>query len=153
MSASLNKVQLIGHLGKDPEIRSFENGGKVANFTLATSESWTDKASGERKERTEWHRISITSPSLVDRAEKYLKKGAKVYLEGQLETRKWTDKDGKERETTEVVLRPYAGELKMLDARAWGLAAGYAAASIAAGYAAVHLATALVRRVRVRGYP
>jgi single stranded DNA-binding protein len=117
MSGSLNKVQLIGHLGKDPEIRSFQNGGKAASFSLATSESWKDKETGERKERTEWHRISITNDGLVGVVEKYLKKGAKVYIEGQLETRKWTDKEGAERYSTEVVLRPYAGELLMLDPR------------------------------------
>jgi single-strand DNA-binding protein len=117
MSGSLNKVQLIGHLGKDPEIRSFQNGGKAASFSLATSESWKDKETGERKERTEWHRISITNDGLVGVVEKYLKKGAKVYVEGQLETRKWTDKEGAERYSTEVVLRPYAGELLMLDQR------------------------------------
>ncbi len=117
MSGSLNKVQLIGNLGKDPEIRSFQNGGRVANLTIATSESWKDKTSGERKERTEWHRVSITNDGLVGVVEKYLKKGAKVYVEGQLETRKWTDKDGVERYTTEIVLRPYSGDLTMLDAK------------------------------------
>jgi single-strand DNA-binding protein len=117
MSSSLNKVTLIGNIGKDPEIRSFQNGGKVANLTLATSESWKDKETGERKERTEWHRVSITNEGLVGVVEKYLKKGAKVYIEGQLETRKWTDKGGVEKYATEVVLRPYSGELKMLDAR------------------------------------
>ena len=117
MSGSLNKVQLIGNLGKDPEIRSFQNGGRVANLTIATSESWKDKTSGERKERTEWHRVSITNDGLVGVVEKYLKKGAKVYIEGQLETRKWTDKDGVERYTTEIVLRPYGGDLTMLDAK------------------------------------
>jgi single-strand DNA-binding protein len=117
MSGTLNKAILIGHLGKDPEIRTFQNGGKVAHLTLATSESWKDKESGERKERTEWHRIAITNEGLVGIAEKYLKKGAKVYIEGQLETRKWKDKDGLEKYTTEVVLRPYSGELLMLDAR------------------------------------
>ena len=117
MSGSLNKVQLIGHLGKDPEIRSFQNGGKAATLSLATSESWKDKESGERKERTEWHRISITNDGLIGVVEKFLKKGAKIYIEGQLETRKWTDKEGEERYSTEVVLRPYAGELLMLDAR------------------------------------
>ena len=117
MSASLNKVQLIGHLGKDPEIRSFQNGGKAATLSLATSEGWKDKETGERKERTEWHRISITNDGLVGVVEKYLKKGAKLYIEGQLETRKWTDKEGEEHYSTEVVLRPYAGELLMLDTR------------------------------------
>jgi single-strand DNA-binding protein len=117
MARTLNKVELIGHLGKDPEIRSFQNGGKAASFSIATSESWKDKAGGDRKERTEWHRISILNEGLVTVAEKYLKKGSKVYIEGKLETRKWTDKDGQERYTTEIVLRPYAGELILLDAR------------------------------------
>src|SRR5436190_24103643 len=107
MSISLNKAEIIGNLGKDPEIRSFENGGRAAHLTVATSESWKDKATGERKERTEWHRVSIMSEGLVIVAEKYLKKGAKVYIEGKLETRKWSDKDNQERYTTEIVLRPY----------------------------------------------
>jgi len=115
MSGSLNKAILIGYLGKVPEIRSFQNGGRAANFSIATSESWKDKESGERKERTEWHRISILSDGLVTVAEKFLGKGSKVYIEGQLETRKWTDRDGIERYTTEVVLRPYSGELILLD--------------------------------------
>jgi single-strand DNA-binding protein len=115
MSGSVNKATLIGHLGKDPEIRSFQDGGRVAHFSIATSESWKDKESGERKERTEWHRVSVTSEGLVGVAEKYLKKGSKVYVEGKLETRKWTDRDGIERYTTEVVLRPYSGELILLD--------------------------------------
>lgn len=115
MSGSLNKVTLIGNLGKDPEIRSFQNGGRAANFSIATGESWKDKESGEKKERTEWHRVSILSDGLVGVAEKYLKKGAKVYVEGKLETRKWTDRDGVERYSTEVVLRPYSGELILLD--------------------------------------
>jgi len=118
MSGSLNKATIIGNLGKDPEIRSFQNGGRVANLTVATSESWKDKATGERKQRTEWHRIAIMNPGLVDVVEKYLKKGAKVYIEGQIETRSWKDKmTGAERYTTEIVLRPYSGELTMLDAR------------------------------------
>jgi single-strand DNA-binding protein len=117
MSGSLNKATLIGNLGKDPEIRSFQNGGRAAHLSIATSESWKDKDSGERKERTEWHRVSIMSEGLVTIAEKYLKKGAKLYVEGKLETRKWTDKDGHERLTTEIVLRPYSGELIMLDPR------------------------------------
>jgi single-strand DNA-binding protein len=117
MSGSLNKATLIGNLGKDPEIRTFTNGGRAANFSIATSESWKDKDSGERKERTEWHNVSILSEGLVNLAEKYLKKGSKVYIEGRLETRKWTDKDGHEKYTTAVVLRPYSGELLMLDSR------------------------------------
>ncbi|MDD3181374.1 MAG: single-stranded DNA-binding protein [Alphaproteobacteria bacterium] len=117
MAGSVNKVILVGNLGKDPEVRSFQSGGRVASFTLATSENWKDKATGERKERTEWHRVSVTNDNLVTVCERYLKKGAKVYVEGQLETRKWTDKDGQERYTTEVVLRPFRGELTMLDSK------------------------------------
>lgn len=120
MAGSVNKVIIVGNLGKDPEIRSFQNGGRVASFSVATSESWKDKTSGERKERTEWHRVSILNEALVGIAERYLKKGAKVYLEGQLETRKWTDKEGKDQYTTEVVLRPYRGELTMLDSAGGG---------------------------------
>ena len=118
--SSVNKVILIGNLGKDPEIRSFQNGGRVASFSVATSESWKDKASGERKERTEWHNVSVLNENIVGVAEKYLKKGAKVYIEGQLETRKWQDKEGHDRYTTEVVLRPYRGELTMLDSKGGG---------------------------------
>jgi single-strand DNA-binding protein len=117
MSGSLNKVTLIGNLGKDPEIRSFQNGGRAAHFSIATTDSWKDKQSGERKERTEWHQVAIMSDGLISVAEKYLKKGSKVYIEGRLETRNWTDKDNQERYITEVVLRPYSGELIMLDAR------------------------------------
>jgi single-strand DNA-binding protein len=117
MSASLNKATLIGHLCKDPEIRTFQNGGRAASLSIATSESWKDKATGERQERTEWHRVSILSEGLIKIAEKYLKKGAKVYVEGKLETRKWADKDGRDNHTTEIVLRPYSGELLLLDAR------------------------------------
>jgi single-strand DNA-binding protein len=117
MSGTLNKATLIGNLGKDPEIRTFQNGGRAASFSIATSESWKDKESGERKARTEWHRISVMSEGLVTVAEKYLNKGSKVYIEGRLETRKWTDKDGQEKYTTEIVLRPYSGELLMLDGR------------------------------------
>jgi single-strand DNA-binding protein len=117
MSRSLNKATLIGNLGKDPEIRTFQNGGRVARLSIATSDSWKDKTSGERKEHTEWHDVSILSETIAATAEKYLKKGAKVYIEGKLETRKWTDKEGHERHTTEIVLRPYAGQLIMLDGR------------------------------------
>lgn len=120
MAASVNKVILIGNLGKDPEIRSFQNGGRVCNLSLATSESWKDKASGERKERTEWHRVAIFNDRLVEVAEKYLKKGAKIYLEGQIETRKYTDQAGVEKYATEVVLRQFRGELTMLDGRNTG---------------------------------
>src|ERR1700722_17620850 len=115
MAGSVNKVILVGNLGKDPEIRTFQNGGRVASFSLATSESWKDKTSGEKKDKTEWHRVSVLNEHLVGVVERYLKKGAKVYIEGQLETRKWTDKEGQEKYSTEVVLRPYRGELTMLD--------------------------------------
>jgi single-strand DNA-binding protein len=114
--SSLNKVQLIGHLGKDPDVRSMQTGGKVCKLSIATSESWKDKA-GERQERTEWHRVVIFNENLVGIAERYLRKGSKVYLEGQLETRKWTDKDGDEKHTTEVVLRPYRGEIILVDTK------------------------------------
>jgi single-strand DNA-binding protein len=118
MAGSVNKVILVGNLGKDPEVRSFANGGRVASFSIATSESW--KKDGEKKERTEWHRISVLNDKLVDIVEKYIKKGAKVYIEGQLETRKWTDKDGQDKYTTEVVLRPFKGEITMLDSKGGG---------------------------------
>ena len=124
MAGSVNKVILVGNLGRDPEVRSFNNGGKVCNLSIATSENWRDKATGERKEKTEWHRVAIFNERLAEVAEKYLKKGAKVYVEGQLETRKWTDQDGKERYSTEVVLRQFRGELTMLDGRSGGGGAG-----------------------------
>ena len=117
MAGSVNKVILIGNLGKDPEVRSFQNGGQVCSFSLATSENWKDKSTGEKREKTEWHNISIFSDGLVRVAQQYLKKGSKVYIEGQLETRKWQDKEGKDRYTTEVVLRNFASTLVMLDGR------------------------------------
>jgi single-strand DNA-binding protein len=117
MAGSVNKVILVGNLGKDPEVRTFQNGGRVANLTVATSENWKDKTTGERKERTEWHRVVIMNEKLVEIAEKYLKKGAKVYVEGQLETRKWQDNSGVEKYTTEVVLRNFRGDLTMLDSK------------------------------------
>lgn len=117
MAGSVNKVILIGNLGQDPEIRTFQNGGRIANLSIATSESWKDKDSGERKEKTQWHRVIIANDALVSIAEKYLKKGDKVYAEGQLETRKYTDKDGTEKYVTEVVLRPYRGTLTMLESK------------------------------------
>ncbi len=120
MAGSVNKVMLIGNLGRDPEIKTMQNGNRVANLSVATSETWRDKASGERKERTEWHRVVIFNDRLLDVAEKYLRKGSKVYLEGQLQTRKWTDQSGQERYTTEVVLQQFRGELTMLDARGEG---------------------------------
>lgn len=120
MAGSVNKVILVGNLGRDPEVRSFPNGGKVCNLRVATSESWRDKATGERKERTEWHSVAIFSEPLAKIAEQYLRKGSKVYLEGQLETRKWQDQSGADRYSTEVVLRPYRGELTLLDSRDGG---------------------------------
>lgn len=115
--SSVNKVILVGRVGKDPEIRSFQSGGRVANFTLATSESWKDKATGERKEKTEWHTIAVTNDALVGIVERFVKKGSKVYLEGQLQTRKWQDNNGNDRYSTEVVLKPFAGEIVLLDSR------------------------------------
>ena len=120
MAGSVNKVILVGNLGKDPEVRRMTSGDPVVNLSIATSESWRDKASGERKEKTEWHRVVIFNKNLADVAEKYLKKGAKVYVEGQLQTRKWTDKDGAEKYSTEVVLQNFRGELTMLDGRNGG---------------------------------
>ena len=117
MAGSVNKVILIGNLGADPDIRSMQSGDEVANLSIATSENWKDKASGERKERTQWHKVVIFNQPLITVAKNYLKKGAKVYIEGQIETRKWQDKDGKDQYTTEVVLRPYRGELTMLDGK------------------------------------
>lgn len=117
MSGSVNKAILIGNLGADPEIRTFPNGGKVVNLRIATSESWRDKTSGERKERTEWHSVSITNEGLAKIAEQYLRKGSKVYIEGQIETRKWQDQSGNDRYSTEVALRPFRGEMTLLDGR------------------------------------
>ncbi|WP_207099714.1 single-stranded DNA-binding protein [Paracoccus shandongensis] len=117
MAGSVNKVILIGNLGADPEIRTFQNGGKIANLRIATSETWKDRNTGERKERTEWHSVVIHSEPLVRVAEQYLKKGAKIYVEGQLETRKWQDQSGADRYSTEVALRPFRSELTMLDGR------------------------------------
>ena len=120
MAGSINKVTLIGNLGRDPEVRFSQSGDKIANISIATSETWNDKATGERKEKTEWHRVVIFNKFLADIAEKYLKKGSKVYLEGALQTRKWTDNAGIEKYTTEVVLGNYKGELTMLDGRGEG---------------------------------
>jgi single-strand DNA-binding protein len=115
MAGSVNKVTLVGNLGKDPEIRNTQAGSKICNLTIATSETWNDRASGERKERTEWHRVVIFNERLADVAERFLRKGRKVYLEGALETRKYTDQSGQEKYTTEVVLRNFRGELVLLD--------------------------------------
>jgi len=120
MAGSVNKVILVGNLGKDPEVRRTTAGDPIVNLSVATSESWRDKASGERKEKTEWHRVVIFNKNLADVAEKYLRKGSKVYVEGQLQTRKWTDKDGAEKYSTEVVLQNFRGELTMLDGRSGG---------------------------------
>ena len=117
MAGSVNKVIIIGNLGRDPEVRTFQNGGKVCNLRIATSETWKDKSSGERRERTEWHSVAIFSEPLTRIAEQYLKKGSKVYIEGQLETRKWQDQSGADKYSTEVVLRPYTSTLTMLDGR------------------------------------
>ena len=124
MAGSVNKVILIGNLGADPEIRRTQDGRPIVNMRVATSENWRDKATGERKERTEWHRVVIFSEGLAKIAEQYLKKGSKVYLEGQLQTRKWTDKDNIERYSTEVVLQGFNSSLTMLDGRSSGSGAG-----------------------------
>ncbi len=117
MAGSVNKAILVGNLGKDPEIRTTQDGQKIVNMTLATSETWNDRQTGERKERTEWHRVVIFNDRIGDVAEKYLHKGSKVYVEGSLQTRKWTDQSGQERYTTEVVISRFKGELTMLDTR------------------------------------
>ncbi len=120
MAGSVNKVILVGNLGKDPEIRTLNSGDRVANLRIATSESWRDKSSGERKEKTEWHQVVIFNDNLVKVAENYLKKGSKVYIEGSIQTRKWADAQGVEKYSTEVVLQKFRGELTMLDGRAGG---------------------------------
>ncbi len=133
MAGSLNKVMLIGNLGADPEVRSFQNGGKVCNLRIATSESWKDRNTGERQERTEWHTVAIFSEGLVNVCENYLKKGSKVFVEGQLQTRKWQDQSGNDRYSTEVVLRGFGGTLTMLDGRQNGGGQSNAAQSSNAG--------------------
>ena len=120
MAGSVNKVILVGNLGRDPEVRNTQSGGKVVSFSVATSETWNDRASGERKEKTQWHRVAIFNERIGEIAEKYLRKGSKVYLEGALESRKYTDKDGQEREITEVVLSRFRGELTLLSGRGEG---------------------------------
>src|SRR3954452_1272975 len=120
MAGSVNKVILVGNLGKDPEVRRMQNGNPVVNLSIATSENWRDKATGERKEKTEWHRVVIFSEGLAKVAEQYLKKGSKVYIEGQLQTRKWTDQSGVEKYSTEIVLQRFRGELTILDSRGGG---------------------------------
>ena len=120
MAGSVNKVILIGNVGKDPEIRSLQNGGRVANFSLATSESWKDRSSGERREKTEWHRVVVFNDNLVGVVERFIKKGSKLYVEGALETRKWTDQSGQEKYSTEVVVKQFRGEITLLDGRGEG---------------------------------
>ncbi|MEH6662881.1 MAG: single-stranded DNA-binding protein [Parasphingorhabdus sp.] len=120
MAGGINKVIIVGNLGKDPEVRTFANGGKVCNFSVATSESWKDKSTGERKEKTEWHNISIYNEGLAGVAEKYLRKGSKVYLEGKLQTRKWQDQSGNDRYSTDVVLQGFDAKMEMLDSRQGG---------------------------------
>ena len=117
MAGSVNKVILVGNLGRDPEVRQTQDGNPIVNLSLATSENWRDKATGERRERTEWHRVVIFNERLADVAQKFLRKGSKIYIEGQLQTRKWTDQDGRDRYSTEVVLQRFRGELTMLDSR------------------------------------
>ena len=124
MAGSVNKVILVGNLGRDPETRTFPSGGKVVNLRIATSEKWRDRNSGESRERTEWHSVAIYNENLGRIAEQYLRKGSKVYLEGQLETRKWQDQNGQDRYTTEIALRPYRGELTLLDGRGEGGGSG-----------------------------
>jgi len=141
MAGSLNKVMLIGNLGADPEIRSFQNGGKVANLRIATSETWKDRQTGERKEKTEWHTVAIFSEGLVGVVERYLKKGSKVFVEGKLQTRKWQDQSGQDRYSTEIVIQGLGGTLTMLDGaqggggggRSGGSAGGYGGGAAAGG--------------------
>ncbi len=125
MAGSVNKVILIGNLGRDPEVRAFQNGGKVCNLRIATSETWKDRNTGERREKTEWHSVAIFSEGLVRVCEQYLRKGSKVYIEGQLQTRKWQDQSGNDRYSTEVVLQGFNGTLVMLDGRSGGGGGGY----------------------------
>lgn len=124
MAGSVNKVILVGNLGRDPEVRFAQDGSKILNFSVATSETWKDRQSGERRERTEWHRVVIFNPNLADIGERYLKKGSSVYIEGQLQTRKWTGQDGQERYTTEVVLSRFKGEMTLLGGRGEGGSGG-----------------------------
>ena len=134
MSGSVNKVILVGNLGRDPEARTFQNGGKVVNLRIATSERWRDRNTGENREKTEWHSVAIFSEPLARVAEQYLRKGSKVYIEGQLETRKWQDQSGADRYSTEVVLRPYRSELTMLDGRGEGGGGGGMVSDQSGGY-------------------
>jgi len=134
MAGSLNKVMLIGNLGRDPEVRSFQNGGKVCNLRIATSETWKDRNTGERREKTEWHSVAIFNEGLVRVAEQYLRKGSKVYIEGQLQTRKWQDQSGQDRYSTEVVLQGFGSTLTMLDGRGEGAGGGFGGGQSGGGY-------------------
>ncbi|WP_282095443.1 single-stranded DNA-binding protein [Epibacterium ulvae] len=134
MAGSLNKVMLIGNLGRDPEVRSFQNGGKVCNLRIATSETWKDRNTGERREKTEWHSVAIFNEGLVRVAEQYLRKGSKVYIEGQLQTRKWQDQSGQDRYSTEVVLQGFGSTLTMLDGRGEGGGGGFGGGQSSGGY-------------------
>ena len=134
MAGSLNKVMIIGNLGRDPEVRSFQNGGKVCNLNIATSETWKDKNTGERREKTEWHRVAIFQEGLVRVAEQYLKKGSTVYIEGKLQTRKWQDQSGKDMYTTEVVLQGYDGVMTMIGGRGDGGGGGNMGGGGGGGY-------------------
>lgn len=136
MAGSVNKVILVGNVGQDPEVRQFQNGGQVCSFSIATSENWKDKNTGERREKTEWHRISVFSEGLIRVVQSYVKKGSKLYIEGQLETRKWQDQNGQDRYSTEVVLRGFGATLTMLDSRngaGAGGGGGYSQDSVAYG--------------------
>ncbi|AKS45927.1 single-strand binding protein [Octadecabacter temperatus] len=135
MAGSLNKVMIIGNLGRDPEVRSFQNGGKVCNLNIATSETWKDKNTGERREKTEWHRVAIFQEGLVRVAEQYLKKGSTVYIEGKLQTRKWQDQSGKDMYTTEIVLQGFDGVMTMIGGRGdGGNGGGYGGGDQGGGY-------------------
>jgi single-strand DNA-binding protein len=156
MAGSVNKVILVGNLGKDPEIRSTQDGSKIVNLTLATSDTWNDRASGERKERTEWHRVVIFNDRVADVAERFLKKGAKIYVEGSLQTRKWTDQQGQERYTTEVVIGRFNGQLTMLDGRSGGESSGFGGGSESGsggGYSPRERAPAAAARPAAAGGP
>ena len=134
--ASVNKVIIVGNLGADPEVKSFQNGGRICNLRVATSEDWKDKQTGEKKERTEWHQITLNSDGLVGVAERFLKKGSKVYIEGKLQTRKWQDKDGADRYATEIVVSGYDGKLVMLDgpkSGSEGQSGGYSSGGASSG--------------------
>ena len=155
MAGSVNKVILIGNLGRDPEVRSFQNGGKVCNLRIATSEAWKDKNTGERREKTEWHSVAIFQEGLVRIAEQYLRKGSKVYIEGQLQTRKWQDQSGQDKYSTEVVLQGFGGTLTMLDGRDGGGAGRDPLVAVPAMIIAkiVAMTAATVVALRRRGEP